>query len=194
MINGERRCERGMCVRRSKATTEKLCALLMNHSSNTVDLPPAEIPNPDTATYASDLISIQDMLLEGKVGVAAVLHRSAWTLSPSPKPITSGPWRCWQATWREKTCSAVCAWNTVPWCSSNTLAVILPLILSQGKAKLEGVSLENWPRLLSGVLATVSSANSIPILTEMGKNLAAQQHLIPAQVCFMVEIGAISDT
>ena len=59
---------------------------------------------------------------------------------------------------------------------------------------LEGVSLENWPRLLSGVLATVSSANSIPILTEMGKNLAAQQHLIPAQVCFMVEIGAISDT
>lgn len=77
---------------------------------------------------------------------------------------------------------------------SNTLAVILPLILSQGKVRLEGVSLENWPRLLSGVLATVSSANSIPILTEMGKNLAAQQHLIPAQICFMVEIGAISDT
>ena len=43
---------------------------------------------------------------------------------------------------------------------SNTLAVILPLILSQGKAKLEGVSLESWPRLLSGILSTVSSAVS----------------------------------
>lgn len=55
----------------SKSTTEKLCALMMKHSSNVADLPPTEIPNPNTATYASDLISIQDMLLEGKVGFTA---------------------------------------------------------------------------------------------------------------------------
>ena len=39
----------------------------MSTSSNTSDLPPNELPNPDPLTYASDLISIQDMLLEGKV-------------------------------------------------------------------------------------------------------------------------------
>lgn len=77
---------------------------------------------------------------------------------------------------------------------SNTLAVILPLILSQGKAKLEGVSLESWPRLLSGILSTVSSSVSTSIITEIGKNLAAQHYLIPSQICFMVEIAPFSDT
>ena len=31
------------------------------------DLPPNELPNPNPETYSSDLISIQDLLLAGKV-------------------------------------------------------------------------------------------------------------------------------
>lgn len=77
---------------------------------------------------------------------------------------------------------------------SNTLAVILPFILSQGAVKPNSVSLENWPRLISGILATLPNAKSTPVLTEIGKNLASQNHLIPAQICFMVEISAFFDT
>lgn len=67
VIGADRRCASSFSVTHSKATTEKLCRLFMSTSSNTSDLPPNELPNPDPLTYASDLISIQDMLLEGKV-------------------------------------------------------------------------------------------------------------------------------
>lgn len=67
VIGADRRCTSSFSVTHSKATTEKLCRLFMSTSSNTSDLPPNELPNPDPLTYASDLISIQDMLLEGKV-------------------------------------------------------------------------------------------------------------------------------
>ena len=67
VIDADRRCASSFSITRSKATTKKLCRLFMSTSSNTSDLPPNELPNPDPLTYASDLISIQDMLLEGKV-------------------------------------------------------------------------------------------------------------------------------
>lgn len=67
VIGADRRCASSFSITHSKATTEKLCRLFMSTSSNTSDLPPNELPNPDPLTYASDLISIQDMLLEGKV-------------------------------------------------------------------------------------------------------------------------------
>lgn len=52
----------------SKATTASLCRIFMEHSSASTDLPPNELPNPDPATSATDLIAIQDLLLEGRVG------------------------------------------------------------------------------------------------------------------------------
>lgn len=50
-----------------KKTTEKLCSLLMSKACISDDLPPNELPNPNPETYSSDLISIQDLLLAGKV-------------------------------------------------------------------------------------------------------------------------------
>lgn len=52
---------------RSKQTTNRICQLLVLNSDNIDDLPPNELDNPNPATYISDLISIQEMLLSGKV-------------------------------------------------------------------------------------------------------------------------------
>ena len=52
---------------RSKATTNRICQLLIANSNTVDDLPPNEIENPQAETYASDLISIQELMLSGKV-------------------------------------------------------------------------------------------------------------------------------
>lgn len=57
-----------------KKTTEKLCSLLMSKACISDDLPPNELPNPNPETYSSDLISIQDLLLAGKVANRLGFH------------------------------------------------------------------------------------------------------------------------
>ena len=52
---------------RSKQTTDRICQLLISNSNSVDDLPPNEIENPNVETYASDLISIQELMLSGKV-------------------------------------------------------------------------------------------------------------------------------
>ena len=56
-----------------KKTTEKLCSLLMSKACISDDLPPNELPNPKPETYLSDLISIQDLLLAGKVSKSMIV-------------------------------------------------------------------------------------------------------------------------
>ena len=52
---------------RSKQTASHLCQVLMTNSNTVDDLPPNEIDNPNPSSYTSDLISIQELLLSGKV-------------------------------------------------------------------------------------------------------------------------------
>lgn len=58
---------------RSKQTTSRICQLLVLNSENIDDLPPNELDNPNPATYISDLISIQEMLLSGKVHMLVIV-------------------------------------------------------------------------------------------------------------------------
>lgn len=52
---------------RSKQTASHICQVLMANSNTVDDLPPNELDNPNPSSYTSDLISIQELLLSGKV-------------------------------------------------------------------------------------------------------------------------------
>ena len=59
---------------RSKQTTNKICQLLISYSSAVEDLPPNEMEKPNETTYLTDILSVQELLLSGKVFIHSFIH------------------------------------------------------------------------------------------------------------------------
>ena len=106
---------------RSANTRDKLCALLMANTNYINDLPPRELPNPSPDTYASDLVSIQDLLLGGQVKLLEECKCRDVKQYRLQLRTISGHWQWYLPTSKEKMSSRKCVSSTATSCYHNKI-------------------------------------------------------------------------